>query len=100
MSAGPESLTAATSPRLAPGGDLHLVRRALRGESAAVEEVLARLACVVKFVFRLNKTQGYGLPPEALEDVVQQVYAALWPRLRDFTGGAMLESRAFGFCRN
>ncbi|MCC6781602.1 MAG: sigma-70 family RNA polymerase sigma factor [Planctomycetes bacterium] len=100
MSSSPSSTTAATSPRLAPGGDLALVRLALSGDQAAIEEVLARLACVVKFVFRLNQTQGHGLPTEALEDVVQQVYAALWPRLRDYCGGAQLESWAFGFCRN
>lgn len=100
MPSGPHGTAAASAPRLAQGGDLALVRLALTGDQGAIEEVLARLACVVKFVFRLNKTQGHGLPTEALEDVVQQVYAALWPRLRDFTGGAMLESWAFGFCRN
>lgn len=100
MPSRPDSFAAASLPRLASGGDLVLVRRALGGDSAAIEETLARLACVVKFVFRLNRTLSYGLPTEALEDVVQQVYAALWPRLRDFTGGARLESWAFGFCRN
>ncbi len=99
MTSGPLPAAAQSSPRLAPG-DMVLVRQALSGDPTAIEEVLARLACVVKFVFRLNRTQGHGLPTEALEDVVQQVYAALWPRLRDFTGVAQLESWAFGFCRN
>ncbi len=80
--------------------DLHLVRRALNGEPAAVEEVVGRLSCVVRFVFRLNRSLGYGLPVESLEDVVQQVYASLWPRLSNFAGSAALESWVFGFCRN
>jgi RNA polymerase sigma-70 factor (ECF subfamily) len=100
MSSEPTAFASATTPRQAAGDDLALVRRALAGDAVAIEEVLARLSCVVKFVFRLNKTQGYGLPIETLEDVVQQVYAALWPRLRDYRDGAALESWAFGFCRN
>ncbi len=77
-----------------------LVQRALRGEPGAVEGLLQRLSCVLRFVFRLNRTLGYRLPTDALEDVVQQVYLAVWPRLRDFAGSAALESWVFGFCRN
>lgn len=93
-----------------------LVAAAVAGDAEAIEAVLARLACVVKFVFRLNRTMGYGLATEVLEDVVQQVYAAMWPRLRDYAGGGgaaapvpvelgrpgfgSLETWAFGFCRN
>ena len=80
--------------------DLLTVHSALSGDPAAVEAVLARLSCTVRFVFRLNRRLGYRLPAETLEDVVQQVYAALWPRLRDFAGSATLESWVFGFCRN
>lgn len=80
--------------------DLLLVTRALRGERDAVDTLLQRLACIHRFVFRLNRTLGYGLPTDALEDVVQQVYGAVWPRLRDFAGSAAIESWVFGFCRN
>ncbi len=80
--------------------DLVLVRRALRGDSDAIELVLQRLSCIVRFVFRLNRTQGHCLPTEALEDVTQQVYASMWPRLQDYAGASALESWAFGFCRN
>jgi RNA polymerase sigma factor (sigma-70 family) len=80
--------------------DLVLVQSALRGQPAAVEALLTRLGCVVRFVYRLNRTLGHGLPTEALEDVVQQVYAALWPRLREFHGRNPLETWLFGFCRN
>ncbi|MHC5064506.1 MAG: RNA polymerase sigma factor [Planctomycetota bacterium] len=82
------------------GSDLLLVRRALEGEREAVEGVLSRLACTVRFVFRLNRNLQCGLPTEALEDVVQQVYTTVWTRLSAYSGNAALESWVFGFCRN
>ena len=80
--------------------DLLLIKRALRGERESTEQLLQRLSCILRFVYRLNRTLGYGLPADALEDVVQQVYAAVWPRLPDFVGSAAIESWVFGFCRN
>jgi len=80
--------------------DLQLVRRAVAGDALAIEGVLGRLSCVVKFVYRLHRTLGYQLEAAALEDVVQQVYAAVWPRLPDYAGTAALESWVYGFCRN
>lgn len=76
------------------------MRSALTGDRAGLDEVMRRLACVVRFVFRLNKSLGYGMPTEALEDVTQQVYLAVWPRLPDFAGTSALETWVFGFCRN
>lgn len=89
-------------PRTAGTGpaDLILVQRALRGDGPAVDQLLERLSCVVRFVMRLDRMLGCRLTAEALEDVVQQVYAAFWPRLRDFDGSAALETWVFGFCRN
>ena len=84
-----------TGPR-----DLLLVQTALQGDADSVEQLLARLSCTVRFVYRLNRALGYGMTTEALEDVVQQVYTALWPRLSDYTGTAALESWVYGFCRN
>ena len=80
--------------------DLLLVRRALRGDREAVDAVLQRFSCIARFVFRIHETMGYGLAPEQLEDVVQQVYMAVWPRLGDYAGSAALESWVYGFCRN
>lgn len=95
------------SPRATPTrelgtgpGDLGLVQRALRGEREAVDGLLSRLACISRFAHRLNRLLGYGMTADALEDVVQQVYAALWSRLPDYTGSAALETWAYGFCRN
>ena len=80
--------------------DLLLVQRSLRGERAPIDEVMQRLSCVVRFVYRLNRTMGYQMPTEGLEDVVQQVYLAVWPRLVDYSGTAALETWVYGFCRN
>ena len=54
----------------------------------------------LELVQRLNRGGPHRLPTDALEDVVQHVYTSLWPRLRDYHGGASLESWVFGFCRN
>ncbi len=80
--------------------DLLLIQSTLRGERASVDEVMQRLGCVVRFVYRLNRTMGYQMPTEGLEDVVQQVYLAVWPRLSDYAGTAALETWVYGFCRN
>lgn len=80
--------------------DLLMVQAALRGEGPAVDALMARLGCVPRFVWRLNRLAGTALPSEALEDVVQQVYAALWPRLGEFHGRNPIETWVFGFCRN
>ena len=80
---------------------MHLVRlKRWPAFSPAVDGLLQRLGCIPRFVFRLNRSLAIGLPVEALEDVVQQVYAAVWPRLRDFHGRNPLETWVFGFCRN
>ena len=81
-------------------GDLILVAEVLRGDHAAVTRFVARLSCVVRFVYRLNQALGVRLPPDELEDVVQQVYTAVWQKLKDFRGTAALDSWVFGFCRN
>src|SRR5690606_38138213 len=71
--------------------DLVLVQQALRGDVASADALLQRLSCIVRFVYRLTRLLGCGLPADALEDVVQQVYAAVWPRLPDFAGSAAIE---------
>jgi RNA polymerase sigma-70 factor (ECF subfamily) len=80
--------------------DLLLVQAALRGERAAVDALLGRLGCIPRFVRRLDRMLGLGLAADALEDVVQQVYAALWPRLPEFHGRNALETWVYAYCRN
>ena len=97
----PDAFQTSTSTSAGNGpADLLLVQAALRAEREAVDALLARLACVPRFVFRLNRSLAMAMPAEALEDVVQQVYAALWPRLAEFHGRNPLETWVFGFCRN
>lgn len=80
--------------------DLLLVQRALRGDRPAVDSVLQRLDCIVRFVYRLNRGMAYHLPTEGLEDVVQQVYVTIWPRLNAYAGTSAFETWVYGFCRN
>ncbi|MCA8976273.1 MAG: RNA polymerase sigma factor [Planctomycetes bacterium] len=80
--------------------DLLLVQAALGGDAAAIDALMVRLGCVPRFVHRLNRSLGHGLTSDALEDVVQQVYAALWPRLAEFHGRNTLETWVFVYCRN
>lgn len=95
----PSSLVVAERGSTGPQ-DLVLIKRAMRGDRDATEQLLQRLSCIPRFVFRLNRSLGMCLPADALEDVVQQVYASVWPRLADFVGSAAIESWVFGFCRN
>ncbi len=90
-----------TTPRAGNGPeDLLLVQAALRGEQTAVDVLLARLGCIPRFVFRLDRSLGCGLAADGLEDVVQQVYTVLWQRLGEFHGQNALETWVFVFCRN
>lgn len=80
--------------------DLLLVQDALRGDRGSLDSVMLKMSCVVRFVYRLNRTMGYHLPTEGLEDVTQQVYVSIWPRLADYAGTSALETWVYGFCRN
>ncbi len=80
--------------------DQLLVQGVLRGDRTSVDAVMRRLGCVVRFVYRLNRSMGYNMPTEGLEDVAQQVYLAVWPRLPDYAGTSALETWVYGFCRN
>ena len=80
--------------------DQLLVQAALSGRRDSVDTVMRRLSCVVRFVYRLNRSMGCNMPTEGLEDVAQQVFLALWPRLPEFAGTSALETWVYGFCRN
>jgi RNA polymerase sigma-70 factor (ECF subfamily) len=77
--------------------DRVLVQRALRGESAAVEQLVERLACVPGMVRALHRRKGGPLRSDELEDVEQAVIAALWGKLAQFEGRARLETWIFRF---
>jgi len=100
MNRQPSATSRRTLDRGTGPEDLILVQAALRGERGAVDGVMQRMSCVVRFTYRLNRTLGYQLATESLEDVVQQVYVSIWPRLADYAGTAALETWVYGFCRN
>lgn len=81
-------------------GDLELVRRALEGDSAAVEALVARLACVPPILRAKNHQLGSPFDAEGVEEIVQETLLALWSKLPAYQGRAKLETWAYGFCTN
>src|SRR5690242_10532522 len=80
-----------------PTHDVELVRRARRGDSAAIEAVLQRLACVRAMLRACHRRHGSTLTPDDLAEVEQEVHAALWAKLDGFEGRAALETWAYRF---
>jgi RNA polymerase sigma-70 factor (ECF subfamily) len=80
-----------------PTHDVELVRKARRGDSAAIEAVLQRLACVRTMLRACHRRHGSTLPPDELAEVEQEVHAALWAKLDGFEGRAALETWAYRF---
>jgi len=75
-----------------------LTARARAGNAAAMEELARRLACVPAFVRNCNRRLGGPLTENDLDDVTQNVFAAIWAKLERFDGRHDLEGWAFGFC--
>ena len=77
--------------------DLELVQRTLRGDAAAVDELLARLGCVRRFLSARNATLGTPLNAAELEDTLQNTLLALWRKRAEFGGYGSLEAWAYRF---
>ena len=76
--------------------DLALAREALASRGTARQSLARRLRCIPAF---LRKIAGAdSLRGDDLEDLTQQVVAALWSRLDSYDGRAKLETWAYGFC--
>ena len=83
-------LFAATRP---VRSDLALARRALGGESAAIDELLDRLRRFVPtHLARCHAQLGLGLDEHELHDLSQDVLIRVWTGLEHFRGAARLES--------
>lgn len=78
--------------------DLELVRRVLRGDSRAVEELIQRLQCVPKILYRVNERFRGHTSESDLSDLSQDVLVLIWQKLRTFQGRSTLETWAYGFC--
>ena len=77
--------------------DLALVRRALAGDERATRELLRRIECLPVMVLLRHQRMGSPLPPQELDDVVQNALTALWRKLDRYDGRARLEQWAYGF---
>lgn len=89
--------SAATDPN-AWAADLELVAAAAQREPEALERFIARMRCVPRFLGCLNRRASRPLPPETIEDLVQDVLAVVWRRLAEFRGDAALETWVFRIC--
>ena len=78
--------------------DREWIERALKGDRGAADALAERLACIPAFVRCINRRLGKPLPQEALKDVAQDAFAALWSKLDAYDGVRDLEGWAFGFC--
>jgi RNA polymerase sigma-70 factor (ECF subfamily) len=88
---------AAESASLRHAHDLAFARRALAGETSALEELERRLACLPGMVRYQSRSLGAGLDEHDVEEVVRETTLALWSKLPQFEGRSTLETWAFRF---
>lgn len=77
--------------------DARFVERLLRRESAALDEMGRRLACLPAMLRYQARRIGAPLSEHELEEVAQDTVVALWRKLPTFEGRASLETWAFRF---
>lgn len=78
--------------------DLALVRAALAGQEAAIEEVSARLRCVSRIITAQNHRLGKPLDASDVADVVQETVLVLLRKLDVYAGLAPLERWIYRIC--
>lgn len=78
--------------------DLDLVRRVLRREPEAVREFVRRSACIVRFLYTINRRRHSKLDRHSIEDLAQKVFLEVWSRVADYRGDAGLETWIWRFC--
>jgi RNA polymerase sigma-70 factor (ECF subfamily) len=77
--------------------DLTLVRAALRGDPAARDRLVGRLAGLPALIRAKHRRLGSPLQPTQLDDVAQNVLLALWEKLPAFDGRVPLPAWSVGF---
>lgn len=78
--------------------DLDLVRRALHGDDAALQELGHRLQCVPRILAARNARVGRPLGEDDVREAAHEVIARVWSQLGEFRGQAALESWVYRFC--
>jgi RNA polymerase sigma factor (sigma-70 family) len=97
-----ELITGATPPvaeaEVPHGADLALVRAAVRGDVASIDELGRRLRCVGRILRVRSRALCGGLPELELQDLAQDVLVKVLAKLDHYAGRAALESWVFSFC--
>jgi len=78
--------------------ETEMVRRALRRDEAALRELSERLGCVDRMLQVRNLRGGRPLDEHELEDLAQEVRAAVFARLERYRPVAAFSSWVYGFC--
>ena len=78
--------------------DLILVRRALRGNQDAHDELTRRLTCLPRILRSIAARGGARLSDSDFQDLVQDTALAIWRKLDHFDGRGALETWAYRFC--
>lgn len=76
--------------------DWKLVRAALRGDTAAVEQLVERLRCVPRILAAINRRHGGVLDGHDLADLAQDTVVLVWRKLSIFEQGGELDTWAYG----
>lgn len=78
--------------------DLALMRRVQRREPEALREFVRRSACIVRFLYTINRRLHFKLDRHSIEDLAQKVFLEVWSRVGDYRGDAGLETWIWRFC--
>ncbi|MEZ6002883.1 MAG: sigma-70 family RNA polymerase sigma factor [Planctomycetota bacterium] len=89
---------ASPDPDVPGDDDQLLIQRALAKDPGAVQALLHRLRFVPATIYSRHLRLGSPLKAHELEDVGQEVIAAVWNKLSEFGGKGRLESWVYGFC--
>lgn len=81
-----------------PAQDLALVRRALAGVPAALDEICVRLRCIGRIVSSRNRRANGLLRHHDLEDLVGEVNVTIWSQLAKYAGIGSLEAWIHSYC--
>ena len=87
-----------TKPSAEAQADRELIVQALQGDREAGNVLAERLLVVPRFLSILSARSRVQLASHELEDLTQDVLAAVWPKLGAFQGVGSLDAWLFRFC--